>query len=399
VAKASSPAATFSARLANGTQFRALGSNAELYTGDLLIVLPGGTFTTSSGAMGVKSLANFDTQSRLPIFETAVVLHETPKSDLDLTLDRGRIEITNTKATGSVSMTIRFCDQVWKVVLESPNDRIAFEYSSRWPEGTRLKTADAGSDFTKAPAPLSSLVCVLLSGSASVDVGGVTVALKAPPGPAELNWNSLTGARAQPLKREKPPSWATGDRLPKMATAVEKFRKARADNPARAWETFLASSDPVEQHIALVSLGSFDDLDALGKALLSAKTMADWDAGVIVLRHWLGRCRGQDQRYYELLTTTRGYSPAEAKTILQLLFGFSADELSLPETYEVLIDYLVHEKPAIRNLAAWNLARLVPQGESIAYRPDGSAADAEAAQAAWKKLIPRGQLPAKVKKE
>ena len=64
--------------------------------------------------------------------------------------------------------------------------------------------------------------------------------------------------------------------------------------------------------------------------------------------------------------------------ILQLLFGFSPEDLTQPETYEVLIDYLAHEKPAIRNLAAWHLVRLVPQGKSIAFKPNGTMADAEA---------------------
>ena len=30
----------------------------------------------------------------------------------------------------------------------------------------------------------------------------------------------------------------------------------------------------------------------------------------------------------------------------EILFGFSPEDLAQPETYEVLIDYLVHEKPA-----------------------------------------------------
>jgi hypothetical protein len=78
---------------------------------------------------------------------------------------------------------------------------------------------------------------------------------------------------------------------------------------------------------------------------------------------------------------------------MQLLFGFSPADLRRPETYEVLIDYLGHEKPGIRNLAAWHLVRLVPQGKSIPFKPDGTPAEAAKAQAAWKKLIPAGELP------
>jgi hypothetical protein len=43
--------------------------------------------------------------------------------------------------------------------------------------------------------------------------------------------------------------------------------------------------------------------------------------------------------------------------------------------------------------------RLVPQGKSIPHKPNGTVADAEATHAAWKKLIPAGELPPAPKKE
>ena len=352
----------------------------------------------------MRSLSDYDARSPLPILETALSLADTQDCDLDFKLDRGRVDIANTKPSDSVTVLVRFWDQTWKIVLDSPNTRVAIEICGRWPPGTRFRLAKPGDDAAKSPAPAASLMFVLLNGTASVDVGGVTLALKAPPGPAQLNWNSLTGARPQPLKLEKLPDWANPDATlsaegKKVAAAVEKFRKARVENPGRSIERFLASTDPVEQRIALVTLGALDDLDTLGRSLVEAKTLEQWDFGITVLRHWLGRCKGQDQRYYEILTTIRGYSNAQAKTILQLLFGFSSDDLAWPETYEVLIDYLVHEKPAIRNLAAWHLVRLVPQGKSIAYKPAGTLAEAEVTCAAWKKLVPAGQLPPLAKKE
>jgi hypothetical protein len=102
---------------------------------------------------------------------------------------------------------------------------------------------------------------------------------------------------------------------------------------------------------------------------------------------------------YEVLTTRRGYSAVEAQIILQLLIGFSPEDAAVPETYEVLIDYLTHEKPAVRNLAVWHLVRLVPQGKSIAFKPDGTAEDAEKCRAEWKKLVPAGQVPPRPKKQ
>jgi hypothetical protein len=404
VAKSTSSAGTFTARPANGNQFRALPENADLYTGDILVCLPGASLASKNGAVALKSLADYDDRAPLPILETAIVLADSKQAQLDLTLDRGRIDLTNAKESGAATVRVRFWEQTWSIVLDSPGTRVAMELSARWPAGSRFRLADKDGDPSKAPAPAASLVFWLLKGTASVDVGGVTLALKAPPGPAQLIWNSLTGARPQPLRLDKVPDWAdpnvpVGDQVKKTADAVEKFRKARVDEPGKAIERFLDSSNPVEQRVALVTLGAIDDLDTLGKALAGAKTLEQWDFGITVLRHWLGRCRGQDQRYYEILTTVRGYSATQARTIMQLLFGFSADDVSRPETYEVLIDYLGHEKPAIRHLAAWHLVRLVPQGKSIPYKPDGTPSDAEATQAAWKRLIPSGELPPPVKKE
>jgi hypothetical protein len=82
---------------------------------------------------------------------------------------------------------------------------------------------------------------------------------------------------------------------------------------------------------------------------------------------------------------------------MQLLHGFGGKDLVRPETYDALINYLQHQKQAVRELAAWNLQLLVPQGKDIAY--DASAAPEERgrAQAAWRKLIPEGKLPPRAK--
>ena len=55
-------------------------------------------------------------------------------------------------------------------------------------------------------------------------------------------------------------------------------------------------------------------------------------------------------------------------------------------------------RPAVRELAAWQLYRLVPSGKDITYDPTGSAEEREQAYKAWKKLVPDGKLP-ELKKE
>jgi hypothetical protein len=398
VAKATSPPGTFSAKPADGKTFQVLGANAELHAGDLLVALPGATLASRGGAVTLKSFADYDGRSPLPILETAVALNPAEKgADLAFTLDRGRVDVTNTKASGPAVVAVRFWDEAWTIKLGEPGARVALEVCGRWPAGARFQLAEAGAKSPPAE-PLASLVLLVLKGSATVTSGDTTLGLSAPPGPAVLEWDSVAGAKPQPQKLTALPEWADAEahlteRGKKLAAAVEKFRAARAAKPDAALKQFLDSTDPIEQRVALVTLGATDDLAQLGQALAAAKTSEQWDAGITVLRHWLGRGPWQDQRFFRFLTTARGYSEAQAKIAMRLFFGFSAAELRRPETYEVLIDYLGHEKPGIRNLAAWHLVRLAPQGKEIPYKPDGSPEDAAKAQAAWKKLIPAGELP------
>lgn len=403
VAASTSPAATFAARPQNGNAFTTLPEKADIFAGDVVVSLPGGTLSAGGGAVVVRCAADFDNKSPLPILETAFSLAESKEKGtvLDLTLDRGRVDITNMLPHGpdgvEATVRVRFWDQNWKITLDGPGTRVAVELSGRWPLGSRFKPAAAGADPAKLPAPVAQAVLVVLSGNASVDVGGTTVAMKAPPGAAELQWNSIDGVRPQAQKLEKLPVWADpatqlSEAGKKTAAACEKFRAARAADAAKALDDFLTARDAVEQRVALVTIGGLDDFERIGRALAGARTVEERDFGVTVLRHWLGRSRGQDQRLYEGLKA-RGYSEDEARTVLQLLFGFSAEDATFPETYEVLIEYLVHAKPAVRNLAAWHLVRLAPQGKAIPFKPDGTDDDARKCRDEWKKLVPNGKLP------
>ena len=333
-AKARSLAATFAARQ-TGTGFKVLPENADLYSSDLLVTLPGASLESKNGAVAVKSLADYDGKSPLPALETAFTLNEAKEVDLDLTLDRGRVDLTSLKATATVR--VRFWDQSWKISLDGKGTRVALELCGRWPAGSRFKVADKGAD--KPPEPVASLVMLVLNGSANVDVGGITLGLKAPPGPAFVEWDSVSGTRPQPQKLDKLPDWADPEtslspEARKMAEAIEKFRKARAENAGTALNAFLESADPIEQRIALVTLGATDDLEPLGKSLRSARNPEQWDFSITIVRHWLGRCPGHDQKLYAVLTSpAQGYSSTTARTIMQLLFGFEPEDLKQPETF------------------------------------------------------------------
>ena len=82
-----------------------------------------------------------------------------------------------------------------------------------------------------------------------------------------------------------------------------------------------------------------------------------------------------------------------ALSVPELSHGFGDAELSRPETYEALIQYLGHNVLGIRGLAHWHLVRLVPAGRKIAYNPLDAPESRAKAQAEWRKLIPAGKLP------
>ena len=53
-----------------------------------------------------------------------------------------------------------------------------------------------------------------------------------------------------------------------------------------------------------------------------------WEKAIPVIRHWIGREPGQDQKLYQALLEKRKLTPAQAETILQLLHNFSDDALT-----------------------------------------------------------------------
>ena len=115
-------------------------------------------------------------------------------------------------------------------------------------------------------------------------------------------------------------------------------------------------------------------------------------AGIDALFHYIGRGSAEDVRLYESLVA-ENLKPGQAGIIMDLLHGMSAEARLRPETYDALITYLQSDQLAIRELAAMNLYGLVPQGRSIAFDAAAPAEQRARAQAAWRKLIPEGQVP------
>jgi hypothetical protein len=391
---------TLFARGKPGQPWRSVGAKGEVHAGDLLVGLPGTVIETGKGTATLSLLTDLARNSPYPILEAAVVLHASADVDVDFTLDRGRVDVTNVKKKGAVRLRIRFHDQKWDATLTEPGTRIALELYGRWAKGVRFQTEPGPKD-----APAADLLFLVRRGQVELKHGACFHILSAPPGPALLHWDNSGEADEAMRKLEKLPDWAAvedadSERAQTIKKTVEKLRQQVVrSSPLEAARTFASSEDANERATGVITLGALDDLDGLGAVLTGTKYPDAWDRAVVVVRHWLGRGPGQDQILYRLLLDKRKLKPAQAAGVLQLLHSFGDAELAQPEVYKMLVKYLDNEQLGIRGLAHWHLVRLVPAGAKFAFNPLDPKDKRDKARDQWKKLIDdqlsKGELPHK----
>jgi hypothetical protein len=397
VARCVSETAYIMRRAEPGKPWQVVAKDEAIRAGDLLVGMPGATLDSKNGAVRVEMMSDLEGLSPFPVMDNAIRLHDTPGVDLDMTLDRGRVDLVNRKDRGPAQVKVRVRQETWDLTLEEPCASIALELYGRWAPGV---------PFTKEPGPkdvpIADLIFLVLKGEVKQGFRGVEHELRAPPGPAMITWDNVDGHDSSPHRLEKLPPWAEptkGEDSPLVQAkkaALERFRTALLSKPVETvLEEFVQSNNPGDRRLAVIAMAAFDDLANLGKALREGKQPDVWDNGVIALRHWIGRGPGQDQLLYKRLVEVAKCSPVEAEDILQLLHSFSPEEVNRPETYEMLIDHLDHNRLAVRGLANWHLVRLVPAGKEFGYNPMGSKEERKAAIDKWRKLIPPGQLPPK----
>ena len=392
VAKSLTETGSIVRREAAGKPWQAVAKDAALQPGDLLIGLPGAALQSNDGKVRLSFRPDMTGTAPLPIIETAVVLDES-KADLGVTLDRGRIILANTAKEGAAQVRLRIRDKTGLVTLKAPGAQLGIELYGRWPAGSPFHK-DGGS----SEGPALSLIFLVLQGEVDIKGDRRQFALTAPPGPAMLEWDSVSGEfPSSPHHLDQLPDWAKGDATPevreKLARRDELVRLIATKSVPEAIASFLSSDDLEKRRIAVMAMGATDDLRGLANALANAKHLDVWNNGVIALRHWIGRGPGQDQKLYKGLVDEGKYKPVDAEAVLQLLHGFSDADLARPETYETLIDYLAHSRLALRGLAYWHLYRLVPAGRDLGYNPLDEKNKRQAAIAKWQKLVPRGELP------
>ncbi len=398
VGKCVTPVGSLLQRQASGKTWQALKPQDPVYSGDLLVALPGAALDSKNGAVRLALLADLAQMSPYPVLESAVVLHENPDNpavDLEFTLDRGRVDVTNRKNSGAARVRFRFHHEHWELILTEPGTQVALELYGRWPRGVPFTTNPKPED-----GPTLDLVLIVLKGQADLRAVGSQFALQAPPGPALFHWDSVSGADSAPRRLEKLPDWteakATTPRAKEIQAAVERLRQRMAEKPVESALTDLFySSNSIDRQLVVYALGALDDLPHLVDALANTKHPDVREIAIVALRHWIGRGPGQDPRLYRLLLEDKKYTANQAAIVMQLLHSFGDAERQQRETYESLIAYLQHDQLAIRELARWHLARLAPAGKAISYDAAAAAPQRERAVKQWQKLLQEGKLPPK----
>jgi hypothetical protein len=395
VARCVTEAASVLRRPAPDQPWQPVAANQTLTPGGTLLGVTDAAIDSADGAVRLAFVGDLTGASPFPVLETALTLNRPEGVDLDITIERGRIDLTNRKQSGAARVRVRGRERAGEFVLTEPGARVAIEVYSRWPRGTR---------FTKEPkpgeAPTIALAILALHGAVEVKSTTAEASLKAPPGPALIVGDSVETLDPTPQHLDRLPDWAdegraeSSERARKVRAAMAKFRAAAAGGSVdAALDKLLQSDDEADRKVGVFLCGALDELPRLGAVLTAAKSPEIWNAGVQALRHWVGRGPGQPQKLFRGLVEKAHFPPSQAASVVQLLFTPGEADLARPATYQMLIDFLGSDKLALRGLANWHLVRLAPAGKAFHYDPHGPAEERERAISEWRKLIPEGQLP------
>jgi hypothetical protein len=309
--------------------------------------------------------------------ESAVSLHKNPDVDTDLTLQRGRLYISNHKDK-DVVVRFRFEKEVWDVTLH-PGAEIVCDL---------LKRYRSDINYQEGEEPAVTLHFVVTAGNVGLVIEGQHYPnLQAPPGAAYFKWENKPTAGAGPgpvvlgpNRVEKLPNFFdkvlpmdTSNRFAEgMELALKQLSQKMLSNrpPTLALEEVLHAdpgNQPAPHMLSIYCLGALDEIKSLIRILGSTDTVQrlDRDTAIFTLRRWLGRDARSGPRLYDaknnsglLISSGQEYRSSQAQTVFMLLHDYSPDDIINPDTYYALATYLLSDKVAIAELAHWHLVRL-----------------------------------------
>jgi hypothetical protein len=364
--------------------WEALKADAAAPTERMLVSLFESDLHSGNSAVEVRLRGDIGEVGPLPAFESAIHIHDNPKVDLELTLDRGIIVLVNKKKEGPAHVNVRIRGKTLHVTLGEPDAALGIDLYSRHAPGLAALKADHPTFF---------VFMLNLKGNVHISHNDKSVALSAPPGPAMLRWNSeFPELDAQHL--DKLPDWVTPSPAEKKSfEEINRIAKSIGANfPHFAFLRMVVSNDPLERKVGLAAVGALGTPAPLFAALQKSQHADARQFSIIVVRNWLGQGPGQIKKL-EAALSGFGLSKTDIESLLHLFLGFDDEERQHPATYQVLVEGLGHSKLLVRELSYWHLVRMAPAGKSITYDPAGTQEQMQAGVRQWRELIPAGKLP------
>jgi hypothetical protein len=391
VTAAMAPPSILVQRAADGKPWERLRPNVDPVNGtDRLISLPGyrSELRLDSNVRMVL-WGNLPEFSTIPVVESAVVLNANPGVDLDFTLERGRVLLSNLKADGPARVRVRFLDEVWEITLPDATSEVAVEHFGMISPSTR----EAGIE-----PPVQAMIVLTLAGQAHLKIRYQEFQL---PSPTWFLWENVGPLPPGPRPLPRLPDWYTSTKAPatrearSLEVALGKLSKRLSTKAAVDVALAEALKDPEDatRTLAVRSLMALDNLTRVLDALDDEKHFDTRVQAIQSLRHWLGETAEHDKQLREVLTQQKRYTASQAETVLQLLHGFTERELADATLRSTLVEYLNHTRLPIRQLAHFTLYNLVPEGRKIRFDPAGETAQREAGADQWRKLL-EGKGPA-----
>ncbi|MFO0879373.1 MAG: hypothetical protein U0840_18660 [Gemmataceae bacterium] len=364
-------------RTPEGTEWRRYSPGNTVSSNTPIMTLPGftGIVQTRSG-VAVLLRGHVREFTVAPIMdylmESVVVLHPSQEFDLDMTLQRGRIYLSNRKEKGPAKLRLRFESEVWDITLANPGDEIGVDL---------FRSYSPLINHRKGEEPRADCYLAVLRGETDLRIDGFNtynIEVEAPKW-ARMEWDSFTRSRG-PFKEDRAtPALA---KVPMTAAILEQLPRERRDFVKRmqtalknletlfgtkktvetALKEMREQPDPLARMLAVYCMTAVDMIgpviDALGDE--DDTHAADREAAMFALQRWVSRGPDQATRLFDEKTGSgilieKKYKKGDANRFVQLLHPFLAEDLVKDETYLFLANCLKSSRIAIAELGFWNL--------------------------------------------
>ncbi len=360
----------------------------RVFATDQLLMLPGfrGDVRFDSGVQMLLwgNLPEF-AKLAIPVLEAQVTINSQSGTDLDFSLERGRVLLSNHKKEGAALIRVRFGEEVWDLTLHDADTEVGLELLANCLPYAR---ASANNE------PDTEVALLVFKGEASLKVHAQEFLLQ--PNTIVM-WDSVLGSWSRPSLLPRLPEWYSTKVLPTTAAAREASQAL--DNLSRMSTTktldvalgeCLHANDAATRTLAIRCFAALSDVPALLNALNDDKHPGLRAAAVEGLRHLLG-VSPNSERELERIAKEKNYSEKQIVTLRQLLQGFVSQQWAQPAVRTAVVDYLLHDKLVVRQLAYSLLLRMFPDGQRIGYDAGADERKRERAVEEWKALVVQPQ--------